>query len=117
MARTIGWSATATGRNNIAVLRPMATEVSCFVNATVIRINWNALAQITGVPSDKAGPDCAAYLEGQGCVIMQIPQEQGKLSVYIHDDTIYTGHLMLGSGTTVRMKPSARISGRHDNDI
>ena len=79
MARTIGWSATATGRNNIAVLRPMATEVSCFVNATVIKINWNALAQITGVPSDKAGPECASYLEVRGCGILQIPTENGML--------------------------------------
>ena len=94
MARTIGWSATATGRNNIAVLRPMATEVSCFVNATLIRINWNALAQITGVPSDKAGLDCAAYLKKQGCVIMLIPKEncmyvrcccENKYKQFIHD--------------------------------
>ena len=79
MARTIGWSATATGRNNIAVLRPMAADVSCFVKATDIRMDWNATAQITGVPSDKAGPECACYLEVRGCGILQIPTENGML--------------------------------------
>ena len=75
MARTIGWSTTATRRNNSAVLRPMAADVSCFVNATVIRLDVNAIAQIIGVPSDKAGPDCAAYLEKRGCEILQSPTE------------------------------------------
>ena len=79
MARTVGRSATATRRNNSAVLRSMAADVSCFVNAIVIRFDVNAIAQITGVPSDKAGPECASYLEVRGCGILQIPTENGML--------------------------------------
>ena len=78
MAIKIGRLVSTTRRNNSAELRPMAADVSCFVNATVIRLDVNAIAQITGVPSFKVGPDSAAYREEQGCCENQYKQ-------FIHD--------------------------------
>ena len=83
MARTVDWLVSATVIFNTSGLHSMATEIGRLVSPTAIRLDCNAIAQIIGVPSEEAGPDCAAYLREQGgYYVLQTPSESSMLVTF-----------------------------------